>query len=152
MSTLKKDHVLGAGGAAVGGAAVGAAIGGTLAGTVGLTVGAVAGGAIGAVVGQKLSEATDPRGDLGHFEQIYRTTPYYLSDMTWADYAPAYRYGLDTYATHGGQPFEQAAPLLGPGWSRTRGASRLEWDEAQPAVAHAWRSLDEHLQSRGRGG
>lgn len=152
MSTLQKDHILGTGSATLGGGVVGAAVGAVLGGTPGLTLGAVAGGALGALIGQRLSEATDPRGDLGHYEQVYRTTPYYIDGMTWADYAPAYRYGLETYATRGGQPLEQAAAALAEGWPRARGASRLEWAQAQPAVAHAWRELDENLQAMGRTG
>ena len=29
------------------------------------------------------------------------------------------------------------------GWDEVRGGSRLLWNEAREAVAHAWRSLDE---------
>lgn len=142
MSKLKKDHVLGAGGSALAGGAVGAVIGGLAAGPVGIALGAAAGTAVGAVAGHKLAEAADPRGDLGHFEQIYQTMPYYVSDMTWDDYAPAYRFALDTHATHGGMAIEQARGALESQWERTKGASRLLWSEAEPAVAHAWSELD----------
>lgn len=152
MSTLQKDHILGTGSATVGGGALGAAVGALLGGTPGLTLGAVAGGALGALIGQRLAEATDPRGDLGHYQQVYRTTPYYVDGMTWADYAPAYRYGLETFATQGGQSLEQASAALSDGWPRARNASRLEWPQAQPAVAHAWRELDENLRAKGRAG
>lgn len=150
MSTLQKDHILGTGSATLGGGIVGAAVGAVLGGMPGVTLGAVAGGALGALIGQRLSEAADPRGDLGHFEQVYRTTPYYVAGMGWEDYAPAYRYGLDTYATRGGQSLDEAAAALAQGWPRARGGSRLEWAQAQPAVAHAWRELDENLRTMGR--
>lgn len=150
MSTLQKDHILSTGGATLGGGAIGAVIGAVIGGTPGLTLGAVAGGAAGAIIGQKLSEAADPRGDLGHFQQVFRTTPYYVDGMTWDDYAPAYRYGLESYATHGGQPLESAAPMLAQDWPRMQGASRLSWAQALPAVAHAWRELDENLHAMGR--
>ncbi len=150
MSTLQKDHILGTGSATLGGGVVGAAVGAVLGGTPGLTLGAVAGGALGALIGQRLSEATDPRGDLGHYQQVYRTTPYYIDGMAWSDYAPAYRYGLDTYATQGGQTFERAAAALAEGWGRARGGSRREWTQAHPAVAHAGRELDENLRTMGR--
>ncbi len=152
MSTLQKDHILSTGSATLGGGVLGATIGALVGGTPGLTLGAVAGGALGAVVGHRLSEAADPRGDLGHFQQVFRTTPYYVKDMTWDDYMPAYRYGLDTYATHGGQPFGQAEPMLAQDWPRAQGVSRLSWEQAQPAVAHAWRELDENLHAMGRPG
>lgn len=152
MSMLKKDHILGAGSAALGTCVLGAAIGWFIGGIPAMTLGAVIGGALGAVIGHRLSEATDPRGDLGHFEQVYRTTPYYVAGMRWDDYAPAYRYGLETYRTHGGQPFEQAAQRLAQDWPQQRGISRLDWQQAEPAVAHAWRELDDHLRAKGRGG
>ncbi|TWH99726.1 hypothetical protein IP90_03034 [Luteimonas cucumeris] len=150
MSTLHKDHILSTGGATLGGGVVGAVIGAVVGGTPGLTLGAVAGGALGAIAGEHLSEAADTRGDLGHFQQVFHTMEYYVDGMTWDDYKPAYRYGLDTYATRGGQPFAQASAQLAQDWPRVRGESRLEWPQAQAAVAHAWRELDDNLQARGR--
>ena len=73
--SLKKDHILGSGSAALAGGAAGAAIGAMMGGPAGLAVGAAAGGALGAVAGHRASEARDPRDDLGHFQQIYRTMP-----------------------------------------------------------------------------
>lgn len=143
MSTLKKDHILGAGASAVTGGAVGAVIGGVVAGPVGLAIGAAAGTALGAVAGHKASEAVDKRGDLGHFQQIFHTMPYYVKTMTWDDYAPAYRYGIEMHARFGRQPFAQAETGLEQGWTDAKGGSRLLWNEAREAVAHAWRSLDE---------
>ena len=149
MSTLKKDHILGAGAAAVAGGATGAAVGAVVGGPAGLAVGAVAGGALGAVLGDRAAEAMDKRGDLGHFEQIYRDMPYYVDGMTWEDYAPAYRYGLETWRTHGARAFADAEPELDAGWGRARDASRLGWAQARGAVEHAWRELAQTLQSRG---
>lgn len=150
MSTLKKDHILGAGSGAflVGGA--GAAIGGIVAGHAGIVVGAAAGAALGAVLGDRLSERHDKRDDLGHFQQIFHTMPYYVSDMRWEDYAPAYDYGIRTYRTRGGQPFAQVQDGLGREWDAVKGNSRLLWSEARPAAAHAWQELDDTLQARGR--
>lgn len=149
MSTLKKDHILGPGAAAVAGGATGAAIGAAVAGPVGLAVGAAAGGALGAVIGDRAAEARDKRGDLGHFEQIYREMPYYVDGMTWDDYGPAYRHGLDTWRTHGARGLGDAEADLEAGWGRARDASRLQWMQARGAVEHAWRELAQTLQSRG---
>ncbi|MEO6263664.1 MAG: hypothetical protein ABIO58_01625 [Luteimonas sp.] len=147
MSTLKKDHILGAGSAALAGGAAGAAIGAAIAGPAGLAVGAAAGGVLGAVIGNRASEAADTRQDLGHFQQIFRTMPYYVDGHDWHDYAPAYRYGLDTYATHGGRPLTEVESQLQGGWeAAARFGSRLQWQQAQPAVAHAWQSLDDALR------
>ena len=149
MSTLKKDHILGAGAAAVAGGAAGAALGAVVAGPPGLAIGAVAGGALGAVIGDRAAEAADKRDDLGHFQQIHREMPYFIDGMAWDDYAPAYRYGLETYRIHGARVFAEAEAELEQGWGRARDASRLTWLQARSAVEHAWRSLDDTLHARG---
>jgi len=147
MSTLKKDHILGAGTAALAGGAAGAALGAIVAGPPGLAVGAAAGGALGAVIGDRVSEAKDARRDLGHFQQIYRTMPYYVDGFDWGDYAPAYRYGLDTWARQHGHALDAVESQLQGGWeAAARFGSRLAWQQARPAVAHAWQSLDDALR------
>lgn len=143
MSKLKKDHVAGAGGGAVAGGAVGAAIGAVIGGPPGLALGAAAGTAIGAITGHKVSESVDSSGDLGHFEQIYRSMPYYVSDRTWDDYAPAYHYGIATYGEHRQRGIENGEAQLEAGWNAAKGQSTLLWSEARDPVEHAWRELDE---------
>lgn len=141
---LKKDHILGAGSAALAGGAAGAAIGAVVAGPPGLTVGTAAGVALGAVLGHRASEQADPRSDLGHFEQIYWKMPYYVEGRDWHDYAPAYRYGLHTWQQHHGRGIAAVESELQGGWeSAHRYGSRLDWRQARPAVEHAWRSMDE---------
>lgn len=144
MSLLKKDHVLGTGSAALAGGAAGAAIGAVVAGPVGLAIGAAAGGALGAVAGDRASEAVDGREDLGHFQQIFRTMPYYVGGHDWHDYAPAYRYGLQSRDQFRGRTLGEVESQLQGGWeSAARFGSRLDWGQARPAVEHAWTSLDD---------
>jgi uncharacterized protein YcfJ len=148
MSMLKKDHILGTGSAALAGGAAGAAIGAVIGGPAGLAVGAAAGGAIGAVAGNRAAEATDTRDDLGHFQQIFRTMPYYVEGYDWHDYAPAYRYGLDAFGQHRGHSLEDMESQLQGGWeAAARFGSRLQWHQARPAVRHAWQSLADASQS-----
>ena len=145
--SLKKDHILGSGSAALAGGAAGAALGGMLGGPAGLAVGAAAGGALGAVAGHRASEARDPRDDLGHFEQIYWKMPYYAEGHDWHDYAPAYRYGLDTWGSHQGRTMAQMESQLQGGWEAAqRFGSRLDWQQARPAIEHAWHSKDDELR------
>ena len=141
MGHIKKDHVIGTGAAALTGGAAGGAIGMLVGGPVGLAVGAAAGGALGAVAGDRAAAATDD--DLGRFQQVFHTMPYYVSGMDWEDYAPAYRYGIAAYHEAGGHGFPVAEPQLERGWDAARGASRLLWSEAREAVAHVWRWFDE---------
>jgi hypothetical protein len=144
MGNLKKDHILGAGSAALAGGAAGAAIGGMLAGPAGIAVGAAAGGALGAVVGNRASEKADPREDLGHFQQIFHTMPYYVSGLDWHDYAPAYRYGIETWKANRGCALAQVESQLQGGWeAAARFGSQLDWQQARPAIEHAWQSLSD---------
>jgi hypothetical protein len=152
MSTLRKDHPLGAGIAAAAGAAIGAAIGALLATLLGfalplgIAIGAAAGGALGAVLGDRTAEARDPRDDLGRFEQIWHTMPYYEDGMEWDDYRPAYAYGIAQYHRGGeSRSFQAAEADLERGWPAARGTSRLAWGQARDAVAHVWRWYDEEL-------
>src|SRR5690606_21025129 len=144
MGMLKKDHILGAGSAALAGGAAGAAIGGMLAGPAGIAVGAAAGGALGAVAGNRASEKNDPRDDLGHFQQMYRNAPYFVADRDWHDYALAYRYGRQTCRANPGMALEQVESQLHGGWeAAARFGSRLPRTQERPAVEHAWRRLTE---------
>jgi hypothetical protein len=144
MGNLKKDHILGAGSAALAGGAAGAAIGGMISGPAGIAVGAAAGGALGAVAGNRASEKADPRADLGHFQQMFRTMPYYVSGLDWHDYAPVYRYGIETWNANRGIPFDRMESQLQGGWeAAARFGSRLQWQQARPAIEHAWQSLAE---------
>lgn len=146
MGHLKKDHILGAGSGALAGGAAGAALGAVMGGPAGLTVGAAAGVALGAVLGNRASEQVDPREDLGHFEQIYWKMPYYTEGRDWHDYAPAYRYGLDSWEQNRGRTIDAVESQLQGGWeSAHRFGSRLDWQQARPAVEHAWQSKEESV-------
>jgi hypothetical protein len=150
MSILKKDHIVGAGSGALVCGVAGAGLGFAIAGPAGMAVGAVVGVAVGASVGDRVAEARDRRENLGHFEQIFHSMPYYIAGHDWHDYAPAYRYGLEAYERHKGEPFAAVESRLAGGWeANARFGSRLAWAQARPAVEHAWRSLDEALHRPG---
>lgn len=145
MSILEKRHIPKTAGSALLGGAVVGALGYLVAGPPGLVVGVVIGTATGALVGRRLAESADPRDSVGHFEEIYNSMSYYTDGMEWRDYEPAYRFGLETYSTRGGQDFEAAEPALGARWLKVRGASRLTWAQARGPVAHVWRDMDQTL-------
>ena len=146
MSILRKDHIVGAGSAGLAAGAAGAAIGAVVAGPPGMAVGGIVGVALGATAGDRIAEARDRRENLGHFQQIFQSMPYYVAGHDWHDYEPAYRFGLDSYSSHGAQQFPQVQSTLEGHWeANARYGSRLTWIEARPAVEHAWRSLDEAL-------
>jgi len=61
--------------------------------------------------------------------------------MEYADYAPAYRYGVLVADKHGKKTFAEVEPLLAEEWLTVRGASRLDWEQARPAVHDAYAGL-----------
>lgn len=64
--------------------------------------------------------------------------PYYSAGRHWDDYAPAYRFGVDSSQRHAGRRFEEVANQLEQEWETVRHASRLGWVEARGAVEDAW--------------
>ncbi len=150
MSRLQKVHVVGAGIGAIAAGFVMGGIGYLPFGVPGLVVGVVIGAAIGAIVGHRSMELADPRGDLGHFQQVYRNSNYYADGMGWEDYAPAYQLGLDSFERRQRDPDLTGAELEAR-WPAVRGTSRLEFAQAYPAIQHVWRELGQReraLQSR----
>lgn len=144
MSDIKKDHSIGAGTGAVGGAITGAAVG-SMAGPVGSVVGAVVGGVVGAKAGDSIAEAVNPTEYTDHFKTQYKSTPYYTAGREWNDYAPAYKYGYDTYGQNRGQKFEDVETNLERDWNRVKADSRLEWNEAKQAVRDGWHHIERRV-------
>ena len=139
------SHPVGTGiGAAAAGAA-GAAIGSVIPGVgtaIGGAVGAVVGAVAGGYAGKGIAEAIDPTVEDNYWRSEYRNRKYYDSSMDYeSDFAPAYRYGWESYNVYGDRPIQDVDPDLRTGWDKSRGKSRLEWDRAQHAVRDAWDRL-----------
>ena len=141
MNDVKKDHSIGEGSGAVAGAITGAAVG-SAAGPVGTVVGAIAGGALGAKGGGALAEAVNPTEYNRHFEQNYKSAPYYVSGSEWRDYEPAYKYSYENYNQHQGKRFEDVQDTLERNWDSAKADSRLAWSEAKSAVRDGWHHIE----------
>ena len=128
-------------GGVAGGAAAGAAVGG-MTGPVGAAVGAVVGAAVGALAGRK----ADPKIEDAYWRDNYSTRPYVNSGSSYDDYGPAYRYGVDTYGTYVGRPFDEVEPTLARDWERSRGHSRLAWEKAKYATKDSWERLSDTVE------
>lgn len=61
------------------------------------------------------------------------------------DYAPAYRYGYTSRASHGDRKFDDAERDLAVGWEKAKGKSRLEWEKAKYATRDAWHRVERKL-------
>ena len=142
MSSVKKDHSIGAGTGAVAGAVTGAVIGTAAAGPVGTAVGAVVGGVVGAKAGDSIAEAVNPTEYTDHFKREYKNTSGYTAGREWNDYAPAYQYGYDTYGQYRGKKFDSVEGDLQRSWNESAHASRLPWDEARNAVRDGWHYIE----------
>jgi hypothetical protein len=136
-----KNHPVGEGvgaaGGAVAGMATGAAVGGPMGAVVGAAVGAVAGG----VAGHGVAAAIDPTVEDVYWQQHYASRPYVRDGAPYTDYREAYRFGWES-AGAGYSSFEAAEPDLATKWRDTRGASRLDWDDARHAVRDSWHRVE----------
>lgn len=134
------SHPIGTG---VGAASVGAVAGAT-AGAIGGPIGAVAGAAIGAVVGglagKAAAEFINPTVETQYWREAYSSRPYADSAYGYDHFAPAYRFGWESYQRRGtsGQTFENIEGELRQGWEHAKGTSRLTWDKAKSASRDAW--------------
>ena len=143
------SHPVGTGLGAIGvGAAAGAA-GGAVAGPIGLVAGAAIGAVAGAVVGKAAAEAVNPTVETKFWRETYSSRPYANAGFSYDEYAPAYRYGWESFNTRGkqGGTFESVEADLNRGWDQAKGTSRLAWDRAKDASRDAWNRVQ--LASRG---
>ena len=70
--------------------------------------------------------------------------PYYSTDYTFDDYAPAYRTGYEAAGQYRGQNrrFDDLEPELRANYERIKGTSRLAWENAKDAVRAAWHRVE----------
>lgn len=135
----------GAAGGVLGGAAAGAAVGG-MTGPVGAVVGAVVGAAAGAMAGKEVARAFDPAAEETYWADHYASRPYVTAGSSYADYAPAYRHGMDAYTRHPGKTFDEIEPQLKSDWTARRDGSSLEWERAKQASRDAWERVSNSVE------
>ena len=134
----------GAAGGIAGGAAAGAALGG-MTGPVGAAVGAVVGAVAGAMAGKGIADAVDPVAEDAYWRDNYSSRPY-ASGSDYAEYGPAYGYGVDAYKRYPGRTFDDVEAELSRDWNSRRGTSRLEWERAKHATRDAWQRLSDAVE------
>jgi len=158
MATIRRDdpanrdpitgapgsHPVGTGVGAAGGAATGAAIG-AAAGPAGMLAGAAVGAVVGGLAGKGVAEAIDPTVEEAYWRDNFASRPY-ATGSTFDDYAPAYRYGWETYPQFAGVPFEEVEPQLRSQWDYRRGDSDLDWDRARLAAKDSWQRLSDTVE------
>ena len=131
-------------GAVAGAAAVGAAQGaavGAMAGPAGLAAGVAIGGVIGALAGKGAAQIINPTTEDAYWSEHYTTRPYIEPNVTYDEYGPAYRHGIEAYGRFEGRRYEEIEPQLSKEWDKARGTSNLSWDKATPATRDAYDRL-----------
>lgn len=149
ISGVHGAHPVGAGLGAIGAGAAAGAVGGAIAGPAGAVAGAVVGAVTGAVVGTVAAEAVNPTVETKYWLESHSTRPYATATVRYEEYAPAYRYGWESFGRSGGQgkTFESVESDLGRGWNQFKGSSVLGWDQAKAATRDAWDRVE--LAARG---
>lgn len=122
-------------GAALGGAGAGF-VAGMAAGPIGAVVGTVAGGVLGGLAGKEVGEQIDPTIENDWVNEYYSSVP--RSSHSVDDYRPAYRYGLAARIRNNNTPFSEVEDVLKADWTSNQTDSHLSWDQARPAVMHAY--------------
>lgn len=123
-----------AGGAIVGGVA------GSLAGPAGTVIGALAGAAAGAAVGKVVGAGGWAENE-DYWRDNYRSLPFHKPEYEYGDYEGAFRLG------HERRPLsrvwdEAHEAELAEEWERSKGKSRLTWEEARLAARAAWERFE----------
>ena len=139
------SHPIGTGvGAALGGVAAGA-VAGSVVGPVGTVIGAAIGAIAGGFAGKGVAELVDPTVEDAYWKDNHASRPY-AADANYDEYAPAYRYGVDSYVRQPGRKFEDVEPDLSSNWNSARGKSSLEWDSAKHATRDAWNRVSDTVE------
>ena len=138
-------HPIGTGIGAAGGAAAGAVVGTAVGGPAGTLVGGAIGAAAGALAGQGVAAAINPAVEDDYWRQNYTTREYVERDRPYSDYAPAYKYGWESYSKMGNRRFDEIESDLERGWNSAKGNSRLAWNQAKKATRDAWHRVEHAL-------
>jgi len=142
------SHPLGTGVGAAGGATAGAMIG-AIFGPIGMLVGGSVGAVAGGLAGHGVAERLDPTAENEYWRENAKTRPYYRNDHDYdTDYSPAYMYGTNARSELSNRQWDPSLENdLRDGWDKSRGNSRLSWDEAKEPVRDAWDRSDRTYRS-----
>jgi hypothetical protein len=132
-------HPVGTAVGGVTGAATAGAVVGSAAGPVGTAIGAAVGAVAGGVTGKLIADVIDPQMEEEFWRNNFGDRNYVQGEYDFdQDWAPAYRYGVQTYMDKPEQHFADMEPELSSAWREARGESRLGWDQARFASMDAW--------------
>ena len=103
------------------------------------------GAVVGGLGGRAVGESVNPTAEDAYWEKNYQNEAYVKQGHAYDDYAPAYRAGYENRAKYAGRTFDQAEPVLRNDYERTKGNSRLAWEDAKGATRAAWHRVERAL-------
>jgi len=85
----------------------------------------------------------DPTLEFEFWRNEFGNRPYVAVGSSYEQYAPAYRYGWESYQSFAakGCHFNEVEAELGHDWNHHRGLSKLSWESARNATQDAWRRV-----------
>lgn len=86
-------------------------------------------------------DVIDIESELGYWRSHYRGLTH-CEGLRYSDHEPALKLGLDAYMRGHGRSIDEMEQELRDGYRRTRGGSRLDWDQARGVVEAAWHRLN----------
>jgi hypothetical protein len=102
------------------------------------------------MAGKAAGRAVNPEQESAYWRNTYQSAPYYSPGYTYDDYGPAYELGYNGRARYPGS-FDSAEHALSDEWSKVKGKSRLNWEQAKSATRAAWDKVERALPGeRGR--
>lgn len=87
-------------------------------------------------------DVIDMESELGYWRSHYRGLSR-CDGLRYSDYEPALKLGLDAYMRGHGRSIGDMEQELRDCYRRTRGGSRLDWDQAHSVVQAAWDRLND---------
>ena len=87
-----------------------------------------------------------------YWSSNYNARPYYSNTRPYSNYAPAYRYGVESYKRYNGADYNSLNKAeLEKGWNAAKGNSDLTWEEAELASQDAYKRMYDNNDRNGNG-
>ena len=95
-----------------------------------------------------VAEAINPKFEDEYWRESYASRNYVREGEDYETFAPAYRYGWESYSLYPHTRFDELEPELRRGWERSEWNAGLAWERAREAVRDAWRRVERTFSKR----
>lgn len=76
-----------------------------------------------------------------HWREHHAKQPYADKNLSYEQYAPAYRFGHEAASKHAGKKFEEVEDEVALNYEKARPQDAIPWDTVRPAVKAEWDRL-----------